>query len=128
MLPRAEVPMGRVLAFTRPHDAATPRARYPRFTELTAHVDHLADQVFGTASSLEQGAQLYRQLKERLAADDRELLAKVYEATLAHEGKFEHAAYLVGLLAGSGQLPGRVVFLNQRADSEGAGDGDTGGF
>jgi hypothetical protein len=120
--------MGRVLAFTRPHDAATPGARYPRFTELTAHVDHLADQVFGTASSLEQGAQLYGELERRLAADDRELLAKLYGATLAHEEKFEHAAYLVGLLAGSGQLPGRVVFVDQRVDSEGAGKDDRVGF
>ena len=120
--------MGRVLAFTHPHDAAIPHARYPRFTELTAHVDHVADQVFGTASSLAEGSQLYGELKERLAADDRELLAKLYAVTLAHEGKFEHAAYLVGLLAGSGQLPGRVVFLDQRVNSAGAGERDTAGF
>ena len=116
--------MGRLLAFTRPPDAATPEGRYPRFTELAAHVDHVADQVFGTVRSLEQGAQLYSELSERLTADDRELLAKVYGATLAHEEKFEHAAYLVGLLVGSGQLPGRVVFLDQRVASEGAGEGD----
>jgi hypothetical protein len=119
-----EVRMGRVLPFTRPHNASTPQARYPRFTEVAAHIDQIADEVFGTAISLEQGANLYGQVEERLAADDRELLAKLYEATLAHEEKFEHAAYLVGLMAGSGQLPKKVAFLDQRMSPEGAREGD----
>jgi hypothetical protein len=107
--------MGRVLQFTRPHNATTPQARYPRFVEVTAHIAHVADELFGTAGSLEEGAKLYGDVEQRLAEDDRELLAKLYEATIAHEEKFEHAAYLVGLMAGSGQLPEKLAFLDQRA-------------
>ena len=106
--------MGRVLRFTRPHNSPAPEARYPRFAEVTAHIAHIADEVFDAPRSLEHGAKLYGELEDHIAAEQRELLAKVYEATLAHEEKFEHAAYLVGLMAGSGQLPQRVAFLDQR--------------
>jgi hypothetical protein len=116
--------MGRVLPFTRPHNASTPQARYPRFSEVTPHIAQIADEVFGTAISLEEGANLYGQVEEHLAAEDRELLATLYEATLAHEEKLKHAAYLVGLMAGSGQLPKRVGLLDQRLAPEGAPEGD----
>jgi hypothetical protein len=108
-----EVAMGRVLPFTRPHNA-TPQARYPRFVEVTAHISHIADELFGADASLKDGATLYGQLEERVPPEHRELLAKFYEATIAHEEKFEHAAYLVGLLAGSGQLLDKVLFLDER--------------
>ncbi len=120
--------MGRVLPFTRPHNASTPQARYPRFSEVTAHIAHIADEVFGTTTSLEQGANLYGEVEQRLAVEDREWLAKLYEATIAHEEKFEHAAYLVGLMAASGQLPSGVAFLDQRLEPQGARQGDTDEF
>jgi hypothetical protein len=112
--------MGRVLRFTRPHNAPTAQARYPRLSEVSAHIAHIADEAFGSATSLEEGAKLYGELEQRLAPEDRELLAKLYDATVAHEEKFEHAAYLVGLMAGSGQLPDRVAFLDQRMAPDGA--------
>jgi hypothetical protein len=110
--------MGRVLRFTRPHNATTTQARYPRVSEVTAHISHVADELLGAPQSLEEGASLYRKLEGRLAKEERELLAKFYEATIAHEEKFEHAAYLVGLLAGSGQLAENVVFLDERVSRE----------
>jgi hypothetical protein len=110
--------MGRVLRFTRPHNATTPQARYPRVSEVTAHISHIADELLGAPTSLEEGAKLYRQLEGRLTPEDRQLLAKFYEVTIAHEEKFEHAAYLVGLLAGSGQLPEKVMFLDERMGGE----------
>jgi hypothetical protein len=113
-----EVRMGRVLRFTRPHNATTTQARYPRVSEVTAHISHVADELLGAPQSLEEGARLYRQLEGRLAKEERDLLAKFYEATIAHEEKFEHAAYLVGLLAGSGQLAENVVFLDERLSGE----------
>lgn len=106
--------MGRVLSFTRPHNAPTPQARYPRFVEVTAHITHMAEELMDAKGSLAEGALLYGQLEERLAPETRELLAKFYEATIAHEEKFEHAAYLVGLLAGSGQLFEDHAFLDER--------------
>jgi hypothetical protein len=109
-----EVGMGRVLPFTRPHNATTPQARYPRFVEVTAHISHVADQLFGAEASLGEGTILYARLEERMAPEHRGLLATFYAATIAHEEKFEHAAYLVGLLAGSGQLHEKVVFLDER--------------
>ena len=79
-------------------------------------IDHVATDMFDTAASLEEGTRLYRELEQRIADSDRELLAHVYEAMLAHEEKFKHAAYLVGLQAGSGQLHLAVTLHNQRAD------------
>jgi hypothetical protein len=110
--------MGRVLPFTRPHNATTAQARYPRFVEVTAHISHVADQLFGAEASLGEGAKLYGELEDRIAPEHRELLARFYEATIAHEEKFEHAAYLVGLLAGSGQLHEKIVFLDERHPTE----------
>jgi hypothetical protein len=116
--------MGRVLQFTRPHNSSTPQARYPRFAEVAAHVAQIADDVFGSEASLQEGRQLYRDVEKRLALEDRELLAKLYKAALAHEEKFEHAAYLVGLLAGSGELPETIAFLDERRPTETTREGD----
>jgi hypothetical protein len=109
-----EVRMGRILAFTRPHNATTAQARYPRFTEVTAYITRLADELFAAPTSLEAGIQIYRDLQGRLAPVDRERLATIYDAIVAHEEKFEQAAYIVGLLAGSGQLLEIGPFLNER--------------
>jgi hypothetical protein len=109
--------MGRVLRFTRPHNASTPQARYPRFTEVTAHISHLADQNFEATSTLQQGRAIYRELEQRLAPADREQLKQFYDMILRHEEKFEHAAYLVGLAAGSGQLLDALVFTDERRAS-----------
>jgi hypothetical protein len=106
--------MGRVLRFTRPHNAPTPEARYPRFTEVTAHISHLADEFFGAPRTLEEGVRIYRDLEQRLSPPEREQLARFYRAIIEHEEKFEHAAYLVGLLAGSGQLLEGSVFVDER--------------
>lgn len=110
--------MGRVLLFTRPHNATTPQARYPRFAEVTARITHIADELLGAPLSLAHGAELFRQLQGRLAPSDGEQLATFYEAIIAHEEKFEHAAYLVGLLVGSGQMPDKAVFLDERLRGE----------
>jgi len=116
--------MGRVLPFSRPHNAPTPEARYPRFSEVTAHIAHMAEEAFGSGRSLQEGADLYGDVEQRLAPEDRERLAKLYDATVAHQKKFEHAAYLVGLMAGSGQLPEKAAFLDQRLPPRDAHDGD----
>jgi hypothetical protein len=87
-------------------------------------VAQIADDVFGSEASLQEGRQLYRDVEKRLALEDRELLAKLYKATLAHEEKFEHAAYLVGLLAGSGELPETIAFLDERRPTETTREGD----
>lgn len=109
--------MGRVLRFTRPHNASTAQARYPRFTEVTAHISHLADQNFEATSSLQEGKAIYHELEQRLAPADREQLKKFYDVIVKHEEKYEHAAYLVGLAAGSGQLLDTLVFTDERRAS-----------
>lgn len=107
--------MGRVLHFTRPHNAPTPEARYPRFTEVNARISHLADEFFDAPNTLQEGVKIYRDLEGRLPPAEREQLARFYKLIISHEEKFEHAAYLVGLLAGSGQLFDTSVFLDERS-------------
>jgi hypothetical protein len=106
--------MDRILSVSRPHCVTTPHARFPRFSEVAAHVAHIADELFDVPTSLAHGTKLYGELEKRLAPEDRGRLATFYEAIIAHEEKFERAAYLVGLLAGSGQFPVEVVFLDER--------------
>jgi hypothetical protein len=109
-----QVRMHRILRVTRPHRATTPQARYPRFSEVAAHISHIAAELFDVQTSLAEGAQLYGDLETRLAPEDRERLARLYQFVIAHEEKFEHAAYVAGLLAGSGQWPEKVEFINER--------------
>jgi hypothetical protein len=107
--------MGRVVAFALPTGARRHRSRYPRYEEITGRIDQLAADLFDTASSLEDGTRLYGELETRVSPATRELLAAFYEAMLAHEEKFKHAAYLVGLQAGSGQLDLPVPLHDERA-------------
>ena len=109
--------MARVIRFDpslRP-DAAW--GRYPRFEEVGAQVDAHAARLFDSARSLEKNRELYARVEARLAPDDRALLRDLYQAISSHHEHFEHAAYLVGLRAASGQLEGLPpVLTDDRSD------------
>lgn len=80
--------------------------RYPRFEEIGAQVDAQAAKLFDSEASLARNRELYARVEARLAADDRPLLRELYEAITSHQEKYERAAYLVGLRAGTGHLEG----------------------
>ena len=93
--------------------------RYPRFHEVGAQVDAQASRLFDNARSLEIKSELYARVETRLSAEDRALLRELYQAICSHQEHYEHAAYLVGLRAASGQLEGLPpVLSNDRNDDE----------
>jgi hypothetical protein len=86
--------------------------RFPRFDEIGAQIDAQAARIFDTAASLARGSELYARVEHRLPAEDRALLRELYEAITRHHERYEHAAYLVGLLAGTGRLQGLPPVLD----------------
>jgi hypothetical protein len=99
--------VGRIIRFEPGRQSATaPWGRFPRFDEVGAQVDAQARRLFDDAASLERSSELYARLEARLAPQDRPLLRDLYEAVTSHHECYEHAAYLVGLRAGSGKLEG----------------------
>jgi len=78
--------------------------RYPRFSEVATHIDSVAFELFDGTGTLAAGQQLYAQLREMISAEALELLDRFYETMIAYEEQFEHAAYVVGLQAGTGHL------------------------
>ena len=86
--------------------------RFPRYQEVDAQIDGQAAKLFDPNLSLERQRTLYARLEQRLRPEDRELLRELYEAVTSHAERYEHAAYLVGLHAGSGQLNGLPPVLD----------------
>jgi hypothetical protein len=86
--------------------------RFPRFDEVGAQIDAQAGRIFDTQVSLARGSDLYARVERLLKPEDRGLLRELYEAITSHGERYEHAAYLVGLQAGAGRLPGLPPILD----------------
>jgi hypothetical protein len=86
--------------------------RFPRFDEVGAQIDAQAGKIFDTRASLSRGSDLYARVEQKLSPSDRGLLRDLYEAITRHHERFEHAAYLVGLQAGTGKLQGLPPMLD----------------
>lgn len=116
--------MADVIRFTRSEPtqpaANTQWKRFPRFDEVGAQIDLQARKLLDVAVSQARYTELYTRVEQRLRADDRPLLRELFEAISRHHERFEHAAYLVGLLAGNGTLPGLPPVLG---DERGEGEG-----
>ena len=80
--------------------------RFPRFDEVGAQVDAQAGRLFDVAASLSRTTDLYARVEQRLRPEDRALLRELYQSLTEHHERYERAAYIVGLQAGAGQLPG----------------------
>jgi hypothetical protein len=93
--------------------------RFPRFDEIGAQIDAQASRLFDNERSLEAKRELYAKVEARLNPDDRALLRELYQAICSHQEHYEHAAYLVGLRAASGQLEGLPpVLSDDRSDED----------
>ena len=88
--------------------------RYPRFPEVAAHIDVIANELFDAASTLREGKQLFAELQGMLSPEALRLLNRFYETLVSHEEKFEHAAYLVGLQAATGRVKLAAALLTER--------------
>ena len=109
--------MARVIRFDPKFQGGDPAwERYPRFDEIGSHIDAQAGRLFDSEASLARNRELYARLEARLAAEDRPLLRDLYAAITAHAEKFERAAYLVGLRAGTGKLEGLPPLKDDRRD------------
>lgn len=108
--------MAEIIRFTRSHPTRpsgdSKWKRFPRFQEVGAQIDAQAAKLFDPAVSLDRQRTLYARLEQRLRPEDRDLLRELYEAVTSHSERYEHAAYLVGLHAGSGQLGGLPPILD----------------
>jgi len=94
--------------------------RFPRFDEVGQQIDVQANKLLDVAGSQARYTELYSRVEQRLRSDDRPLLRELFEAITRHHERFEHAAFLVGLQAGNGTLPGLPPMLDDdRADDEG---------
>ena len=92
--------------------------RFPRFEEVGAQIDAQASRLFDSERSLQTKRELYARVEARLGPDDRGLLRELYQAICSHEEHYEHAAYLVGLRAASGQLEGLPPVLSDDRSEE----------
>jgi len=109
--------VARVIRFDPKFQGGDPAwERYPRFDEIGSHVDAQAAKLFDSEASLARNRELYARLEARLAPEDRPLLRDLYAAITAHGEKFERAAYLVGLRAGTGKLEGLPPLRDDRRD------------
>lgn len=116
--------MAEIIRFTRA-DPIQPSGhsswrRFPRFEEVGAQIDAQAGKIFDSGVSLDRQRDLYARVEQRLRPEDRDLLRELYEAITGHHERYEHAAYLVGLYAGTGRLPG----LSSPLDDERSPDDD----
>lgn len=97
--------MARIVPFESGLRARRERdTRYPRFSEVATHIDRVASELFDGTCTLVEGRQLYAQLREMISSEALAVLNRFYETLIAHEEQFEHAAYVVGLQAGTGHL------------------------
>jgi hypothetical protein len=78
--------------------------RYPRFGEVAAHIDSVAGKLFDATRTLMEGKRLHTELRGMISSEALEVLNRFYDTVVAHEEKFEHAAYVVGLQAATGRL------------------------
>ena len=86
--------MARVIRFDPKFQGGEPAwERYPRFDEIGSHIDAQAGKLFDSEASLARNRELYARLE-----------------------KFERAAYLVGLRAGTGKLEGLPPLKDDRRD------------
>jgi hypothetical protein len=109
----SEDPMADILRFDPLGPPSNPNwRRFPRFEEVGAQIDAQANQIFDTRASLDRGSMLYARVEQKLQAEDHALLRDLYEAITLHHERYEHAAYLVGLRAGAGRLPGLAPVLD----------------
>lgn len=111
--------MARIIRFD-PSLRTADGGRFPRFDEVGAQVDAQANRIFDAETSISGCRELYARVEARLTPDDRPLLRELYEAIVAHQEHYEHAAYLVGLRAGAGKLEGLPPAL---ADERDPGEG-----
>ena len=88
--------------------------RYPRFSEVAAHVDRVASELVDGTRTLMEGQRLYAELRDMISSEALEVLNRFYETLIAHEEQFEHAAYVVGLQAGTGRLTLATRLISQR--------------
>jgi hypothetical protein len=86
--------------------------RFPRFEEVGQQIDAQARKLLDVAGSQTRYTELYARVEQRLREDDRPLLRELFEAITHHHERFEHAAYIVGLQAGHGTLPGLPPVLD----------------
>jgi hypothetical protein len=94
--------------------------RFPRFEEVGQQIDAQAQRLLDVAGSQARYTELYSRVEQRLREDDRPLLRDLFEAITRHHERFEHAAYIVGLQAGNGTLPGvPPVLADDRSDDDG---------
>jgi hypothetical protein len=101
------------------HPADAPWGRFPRFDEVGAQIDAQVARMVDSETALTKSRELYARLEARLIPDDRPLLRELYTALSSHHERYEHAAYLVGLRAGSGRLEGLPPVLpDQRRPDE----------
>jgi hypothetical protein len=93
--------------------------RFPRFDEVGQQIDVQAKKLLDVAGSQARYTELYARVEQKLRDDDRPLLRELFEAITRHHERFEHAAYLVGLQAGNGTLPGLPPSLDDDRGPEG---------
>ena len=111
--------MARVIRFDptfQPPDL--PWGRFPRFEEVGAQIDLQVRRMVDSETALARSRELYARLEARLAPEDRPLLRELYTAVSSHHERYEHAAYLVGLRAGSGKLEGLPPLLSDQRRSD----------
>jgi hypothetical protein len=89
-------------------------SRFPRFREVAAHIDVIANELFDAKSTLNEGRELFAHLKGMISSEALGVLNRFYETLLIHEEKFEHAAYLVGLQAATGRVKLPAALLSER--------------
>lgn len=115
--------MAEVIRFTRsaPTQPSANRQwrRFPRFEEVGQQIDVQANKLLDVAVSQARYTELYARVEQRLRADDRPLLRELFEAITRHHERYEHAAYLVGLQAGNGTLPGLPPVLDDDRQDDG---------
>ena len=86
--------------------------RFPRFDEVGAQIDAQANRIFDTRASLDRGSMLYARVEQKLRGRGPRVAAGSLRGHHPASRACEHAAYLVGLRAGAGRLPGLAPVLD----------------
>ena len=88
--------------------------RYPRFAEVAAQIDVVANELFDATRTLMEGRRLFVELKGMISSQALEVLNRFYDTLVTHEEKYEHAAYLVGLQGATGRVNLAAALLSER--------------
>jgi hypothetical protein len=88
--------------------------RYPRFAEVAAQIDVVANELFDATRTLMEGKRLFAELQGMISPQALEVLIRFYDTLVTHEEKYEHAAYLVGLQGATGRIKVAAALLSQR--------------